>query len=61
MKLDMFKYVTIRTKKYLLVKELKIDKSFEVLVPFSLIEHSNRNVLFDTGRPLSVFDCAVNI
>lgn len=47
-----FECGTLKSKKHLFTLNKGIDESFEVPVPFFLIRHNGKNILFDTGNAL---------
>jgi N-acyl homoserine lactone hydrolase len=53
-KIYFFECGTLKSQKHLFTLNKDIGKSFEVPVPFFLIQYKNKNILFDTGNALQV-------
>lgn len=53
-KLYLFECGTLKSKKHLFTLNKGINVPFEVPVPFYLIQHKGKNILFDTGNALEV-------
>lgn len=53
-KLYFFECGTLKSEKHLFTLNKDVGKPFEVPVPFFLIQHNGKNILFDTGNALEV-------
>ncbi len=53
-KLYFFECGTLKSQKHLFTLNKDVGKPFEVPVPFFLIQHNGKNILFDTGNALEV-------
>lgn len=53
-KVFFFECGTLKSEKHLFTLNIGVGEPFEVPVPFFLIQHNDKNILFDTGNALAV-------